>query len=31
VDTARSLTLEATIVALIVLEIAMAFLRVFEH
>jgi hypothetical protein len=31
VDTARSLTLEATIVALIVLEIAFAFLRVFEH
>ena len=31
VDTARSLTLEATIVALIVAEIAMAFLRVFEH
>lgn len=31
VDTARSLTLEATIVALIVMEIAFAFLRVFEH
>ena len=31
VDTARSLTLEATVVALIVLEIALAFLRVFEH
>lgn len=31
VDTARSLTLETTIVALIVLEIALAFLRVFEH
>jgi hypothetical protein len=31
VDTARSLTLESTIVALIVMEIAFAFLRVFEH
>ena len=31
VDTARSLTLETTIVALIVLEIALAFLRVFDH
>jgi hypothetical protein len=31
VDTARSLMLEATIVALIVLEILMAMLRVFEH
>lgn len=31
VDTDRSLTLEATIVLLIVMEIAFAFLRVFEH